>query len=64
MDALKITEPMTMATDFAMGALAGAMVGVLHNGTALPMTATLAFCSAGAFVALRTLGQRPGDEEF
>jgi DHA1 family bicyclomycin/chloramphenicol resistance-like MFS transporter len=51
------------AMPFAMGALAGAMVGVLHNGTALPMTLTLAVCSAGAFVALRTLGQRPGDEE-
>ena len=43
---------------FAVGGLAGAMVGVLYNGTALPMTGTLAACAAGGFLALRTLHKR------
>jgi len=44
---------------FAVGGLAGALVGLLHNGTALPMTAIIAVCSIGGFVVLHTLA-RPG----
>jgi DHA1 family bicyclomycin/chloramphenicol resistance-like MFS transporter len=40
---------------FAVGALAGALVGLLHNGTALPMTAVVASCATGGLIALRTL---------
>jgi DHA1 family bicyclomycin/chloramphenicol resistance-like MFS transporter len=48
---------------FAVGGLAGAMVGLLYNGTALPMTGTLAACAAGGFFALRTLHKRPSVPE-
>lgn len=44
---------------FAVGGLAGALVGLLHNGTALPMTGVFAVCAAGGFIALSTL-VRPG----
>lgn len=41
------------ATQFAAGALAGALVGLLANGTALPMTGVIAACGVGAWLALR-----------
>ena len=40
---------------FAVGGFAGALVGLLHNGTALPMTAVFAGCATGALLALRLL---------
>lgn len=46
---------------FAVGGIAGAAVGLLHNGTALPMTGTVAVCAMGGFAALHTLvTRRPG----
>jgi DHA1 family bicyclomycin/chloramphenicol resistance-like MFS transporter len=47
------------AVQFALGALAGSLVGVLHDGTAVPMAATVALCGASAYAALRLLAQRP-----
>ena len=47
------------ALQFAMGALAGALVGLLFNGTALPMTAVIALCGVAAFVTLQLLVLRP-----
>jgi DHA1 family bicyclomycin/chloramphenicol resistance-like MFS transporter len=43
------------ATQFVFGALAGALVGLLANGTALPMAAVIALCSTSAFVVLHAL---------
>ena len=40
------------ATQFAAGALAGALVGLLANGTALPMTGVIALCGVGAWLTL------------
>lgn len=40
------------ATQFAAGALAGALVGLLANDTALPMTGVIALCGVGAWVIL------------
>jgi DHA1 family bicyclomycin/chloramphenicol resistance-like MFS transporter len=48
------------ATQFAMGALAGSLVGALHNGTALPMAGTVALCGVSAYAVLRLLALRPG----
>ena len=45
---------------FAVGGLSGALVGLLHNGTAFPMTAMLAACATGGFIALRTMAQHGG----
>ncbi len=47
------------AIQFGFGAAAGALVGLLFNGTALPMAATIALCGVGAFVALQFLVMRP-----
>ncbi|MDD5350682.1 MAG: multidrug effflux MFS transporter [Chthoniobacteraceae bacterium] len=48
---------------FAVGGLAGATVGLLTNGTALPMTGTLAVCATAGFLVLRALHQnRPAAE--
>jgi DHA1 family bicyclomycin/chloramphenicol resistance-like MFS transporter len=41
------------ATQFIAGALAGALVGLLANGTALPMAAVIALCGVGAWAILR-----------
>ena len=46
------------ATQFMAGALAGALVGVFANGTALPMTAVIALCGGGAFLILHTVALR------
>ncbi len=41
------------ATQFMAGALAGALVGLFANGTALPMTGVIALCGVGAWLVLR-----------
>lgn len=52
------------ATQFMAGALAGALVGLLANGTALPMTGVIALCGVSAYVILRLVAfkgsARPG----
>lgn len=40
------------ATQFVAGALAGALVGLLANNTALPMTGVIALCGVSAWVIL------------
>jgi DHA1 family bicyclomycin/chloramphenicol resistance-like MFS transporter len=47
------------ATQFILGAGAGALVAALHNGTALPMAGTIALCSVSAFLILRLVALRP-----
>jgi DHA1 family bicyclomycin/chloramphenicol resistance-like MFS transporter len=47
------------AVQFACGAVAGALVSALHNGTALPMTSTIALCGVAAFLLLQFLALRP-----
>jgi DHA1 family bicyclomycin/chloramphenicol resistance-like MFS transporter len=42
---------------FVLGASAGAVVGVLGNGTAVPLAAVIAGCAALAFVTYQTLGR-------
>jgi MFS transporter, DHA1 family, multidrug resistance protein len=46
------------SVQFACGAAAGSLVGALHNGTALPMTATIALCGVSAFLILQFLALR------
>lgn len=45
---------------YAVGGIAGALVGVLHNGTAVPMTAIVALCGVGSLIALYTLTNPSG----
>ncbi|MFZ4409083.1 MAG: multidrug effflux MFS transporter [Paracraurococcus sp.] len=40
---------------FGLGAVAGALVGLLHDGTAVPMAAVIAACGLGGLLALRGL---------
>ena len=40
-------------TQFSMGATAGALVGVLGDGTAVPFGAVIAACGIGSLLALR-----------
>lgn len=47
------------AVQFAIGAGAGALISTLHNGTALPMTGTIALCGVAAFLVLQWLSLRP-----
>lgn len=42
---------------FGIGAAAGALVGLAHDGTALPMAVGLAGCAAAAWVAHRAAGR-------
>ncbi|MFO7167988.1 MAG: Bcr/CflA family multidrug efflux MFS transporter [Chloroflexota bacterium] len=44
---------------FVIGAVAGALVGVLHNGTALPMAGVIAACAAAALAIFLGLAARP-----
>jgi len=37
---------------YTLGATAGALVGVFHNGTAVPMTATMALCGVAGLCAM------------
>jgi DHA1 family bicyclomycin/chloramphenicol resistance-like MFS transporter len=46
------------AVQFGLGALAGVVLGTLHNGTALPMAATMALCGAASLIALHALALR------
>jgi MFS transporter, DHA1 family, multidrug resistance protein len=48
---------------YTIGASAGAVVGVLHNGTALPMVATMAACGIAGWCAVvgLSLFERPAD---
>ena len=47
------------AIQFGLGATASALVGLLFNGTAVPMAATIALCGVGSFVVLQLLVMRP-----
>lgn len=47
------------AIQFGLGATASALVGILFNGTAVPMAATIALCGVGSFVVLQLLVMRP-----
>jgi DHA1 family bicyclomycin/chloramphenicol resistance-like MFS transporter len=40
---------------FMLGAVAGSMIGLFANGTAVPMAAVVAGCGAAAFLANRIL---------
>ena len=42
---------------FGVGAGAGALVGLFHNGTAIPMTAGIAACAIASYTVWRTLVQ-------
>ena len=42
---------------FGLGAGSGALVGVFHNGTAMPMALGLAACALAGLVALRTMAR-------
>ncbi|TSJ77500.1 Bcr/CflA family multidrug efflux MFS transporter [Rariglobus hedericola] len=42
---------------FVLGATAGALVGVFHDGTAFPMTASVAGCALGGWIILRTIAR-------
>ena len=44
---------------FVIGATAGALVGALGNGTAVPFAAVIAGCGLGAFVTYKTLPKLP-----
>ena len=46
-----------------IGAGAGALVSVLHNGTALPMAGTIALGGVAAFLSLHLLAFRPLPQE-
>jgi MFS transporter, DHA1 family, multidrug resistance protein len=46
------------AIQFVLGAIAGALVGALHNGTALPMAGVIALCAVGSYVVLHLLALR------
>ncbi len=47
------------AIQFGLGATASALVGLLFNGTALPMAFTIALCGVGSFIVLQLLVMRP-----
>jgi DHA1 family bicyclomycin/chloramphenicol resistance-like MFS transporter len=47
------------ATQSALAAALGALVGLLHNGTALPMVLTIATCGTAAFLVVQWLGVPP-----
>ncbi len=52
---------------FLVGSLAGAAVGLFHNGTAVPMTLTVALCCAGSYLALKSqqptgIGKTPAQD--
>lgn len=42
---------------FGMGAAAGSLAGVFHNGTAIPMAAGIAVCALASFTVWRTLAR-------
>jgi DHA1 family bicyclomycin/chloramphenicol resistance-like MFS transporter len=46
------------AIQFVLGAGAGSLVGLLHNGTALPMAGVIALCAVGSYLVLQVLALR------
>jgi DHA1 family bicyclomycin/chloramphenicol resistance-like MFS transporter len=46
------------AIQFVCGAVAGSLVGLLHNGTAMPMAGVIALCAVSAFLVLQFLALR------
>jgi DHA1 family bicyclomycin/chloramphenicol resistance-like MFS transporter len=44
---------------FVVGAVAGALVSALHNGTAAPMAGAIAACGVAALLIFKTLAFRP-----
>jgi len=46
------------ATQFVLGATASALVGWLHNGTALPMVGVIAVCAAAGWLVLHLFAMR------
>jgi DHA1 family bicyclomycin/chloramphenicol resistance-like MFS transporter len=46
------------AIQFVLGAGAGSLVGLLHNGTALPMAGVIALCAVGSYLVLQLLAVR------
>ena len=46
------------ATQFTTAAVTGALVGVLHNGTAMPMVGIIAVCGTAALLILHRLARR------
>jgi DHA1 family bicyclomycin/chloramphenicol resistance-like MFS transporter len=44
------------ALQFGVGAVAGALVGALHNGTALPMAGVMAACGLLGLAAFAAVG--------
>jgi DHA1 family bicyclomycin/chloramphenicol resistance-like MFS transporter len=46
------------ATQFVLGAGTGALIGLFHNGTALPMVGVVALCACGAWLVLHGLALR------
>lgn len=47
------------ALQFTVSAAAGALVGALHNGPALPMAGVITLCCVAALVGHRTLAAAP-----
>jgi DHA1 family bicyclomycin/chloramphenicol resistance-like MFS transporter len=45
------------AIQYTLGASAGALVGILHNGTAVPMTATMTACGVVGWCAIEGLAR-------
>ena len=50
------------ASQFVLGAAAGSLVGLLHNGTAVPMAGVIALCAVGSYLILRLLALRPAPQ--
>jgi DHA1 family bicyclomycin/chloramphenicol resistance-like MFS transporter len=48
---------------FGLGGVAGSAVGLLYNGTALPMAAVLATCSIIGYTMLRVVAREKGTEQ-
>ncbi len=46
------------ATQFVLGGTASAVVGLLHNGTAMPMVGTVAACAAASWLMLHLFAMR------
>jgi DHA1 family bicyclomycin/chloramphenicol resistance-like MFS transporter len=44
---------------FVIGAVAGALVGILYNGTAVPMAEVIALCEVAALIIFQALAYRP-----
>jgi len=42
---------------FGLGAIAGALVGILHDGTSVPMAVAIAFCGVSGWLAPRLLAR-------